>query len=193
MSKSSEAVKRWRLNAKMKLILSFGGKCCICGYDKCDSAFEFHHLDPSEKETSWGQFRGNPKKWEDIINEMKKCIMVCSNCHKEIHAGFAVVPENAVRIDTNVVNVKTYSKLKEEDKCPICGKSKFIGNKFCSSVCSGKAGGQVDWDNVDLLKLLETNTKCKVAEMLSISEAAVRKRLKKINSEVEQSGNALAC
>ena len=63
-----------------------GGKCKICNYDKCNSALEFHHLDPSIKDFSIGQ-KGYTRSWEIIKQELDKCILVCSNCHREIHSG----------------------------------------------------------------------------------------------------------
>lgn len=35
---------------KQRLVNSLGGKCCICGYDRCLSALEFHHTDPNKKD-----------------------------------------------------------------------------------------------------------------------------------------------
>lgn len=62
----------------------FGGKCTVCGYDKCMDALQFHHLDPSQKEFALSSMRqGNLDK---IRKEMAKCILVCANCHYEIHA-----------------------------------------------------------------------------------------------------------
>ncbi len=62
-----------------------GNKCVLCGYDKCRSSLHFHHLNPSEKSFeisgSWG--RG----WEKMKKELDKCILVCANCHGEIHEG----------------------------------------------------------------------------------------------------------
>ena len=52
MSKSSEAVKKWRRNTKLKLITCMGSKCQICGYNKSQNALEFHHIDPEEKDFS---------------------------------------------------------------------------------------------------------------------------------------------
>lgn len=61
-----------------------GGKCVRCGYNKCSSALEFHHLDPSKKDftISNSQFR-----LKDGVEESKKCVLLCSNCHKELHAN----------------------------------------------------------------------------------------------------------
>lgn len=58
-------------------------KCSICGYNKSLWALEFHHLDPNEKEYNLGQlYTSSTKK---LYEELNKCIVVCSNCHREIH------------------------------------------------------------------------------------------------------------
>lgn len=69
---------------KLQAIKLLGDKCCICGYNKCIDALEFHHENPNEKEFKLGS--GNTMSWKDYKNEALKCILVCSNCHKEIHS-----------------------------------------------------------------------------------------------------------
>ena len=61
-----------------------GGPCCSrCGYNKCKAALCFHHEDPSTKEF---QISGNwGLSWEKTKLELDKCILVCANCHAEIH------------------------------------------------------------------------------------------------------------
>ena len=61
-----------------------GGKCSICGYSKCINALEFHHLDPNEKDFGIGT-NGHTRTWERTKKELDKCIIVCANCHREIH------------------------------------------------------------------------------------------------------------
>ena len=61
-----------------------GGKCVRCGYKKCVRALEFHHLDPDGKDFPVSS-RGACKSWERIKEELGKCILVCANCHAEIH------------------------------------------------------------------------------------------------------------
>lgn len=63
-----------------------GGKCIICGYDKCNGALEFHHLDPSEKDFNISR-KGITRSWDRVKEELDKCICVCANCHREIHNG----------------------------------------------------------------------------------------------------------
>lgn len=80
----SENVQRRRVNLKLMAIAYKGGCCERCGYNKCVTALEFHHLDPSEKDFGISA-AGATRSFERIKVELDKCIMVCSNCHKEIH------------------------------------------------------------------------------------------------------------
>lgn len=81
---AKDAVIDKRRRNKIKLVEYKGGKCEICGYDKCIDALEFHHLDPEEKE--YGLSNGNTASFEKMKSEADKCILVCANCHREIHA-----------------------------------------------------------------------------------------------------------
>ena len=76
-------VKNWRKRRKVQSILYKGGKCEKCGYDKCLSALEFHHIDPSKKDFTISTVIN--RKFEKIKNELDKCVLVCANCHREIH------------------------------------------------------------------------------------------------------------
>lgn len=60
-----------------------GGKCERCGYNKSMRALEFHHLDPSEKD--FGISKQINRNINDLKKEVDKCILLCSNCHAEIH------------------------------------------------------------------------------------------------------------
>lgn len=79
-----DAVTKRRRKLKEELVNYKGGKCEICGYDKCISALEFHHNNPNEKEFAIGE-KGKTRSLEILKKEVDKCILVCSNCHKEIH------------------------------------------------------------------------------------------------------------
>ena len=73
--------KRRRKNKE--LLVEYKGGCCErCGYNKCIAALEFHHLDPSTKEFG---LTGNTYGLERQKKEADKCILVCANCHREIH------------------------------------------------------------------------------------------------------------
>lgn len=79
-----EAVSNKRRKNKIALVEYKGGKCEICGYNKCIEALAFHHLDPSQKD--FGVSNGDIKSLETLKREVDKCILVCNNCHAEIHA-----------------------------------------------------------------------------------------------------------
>ena len=66
-----------------KLKKDYGGKCTRCGYDKSFNALEFHHLDPTQKEFHLGNNRGLSEA--KLRVELDKCILVCRNCHAELH------------------------------------------------------------------------------------------------------------
>ena len=73
-----------RTNLKLKAVLLKGGKCCLCGYGKCLASLEFHHLDPALKDASSNRGMASlPEK--KFLAEIEKCILVCANCHREIH------------------------------------------------------------------------------------------------------------
>jgi hypothetical protein len=79
---SSESVVEWRQRTKIKLVEYKGGCCERCGYNKSNSVLQFHHLNPQEKDFNIGN---KSYSFERIKKEVDKCIMVCANCHIEIH------------------------------------------------------------------------------------------------------------
>ena len=83
-----EKVQKRREKIKRMSVEYKGGKCVICGYNKYIVALEFHHKNPDEKDFGIGA-KGFTRSWVKVMNELDKCILVCSNCHKEIHAGKA--------------------------------------------------------------------------------------------------------
>lgn len=80
----AEAVIRRREKVKLMAIQYKGGKCEICGYNKYAGALEFHHVNPEEKDFNISK-SGYRKSYKDLLIELDKCMLVCSNCHKELH------------------------------------------------------------------------------------------------------------
>lgn len=69
---------------KEKMVQYKGGKCERCDYNKYYGALEFHHLDPYSKDFSPSSL----KKYtfdDRVKKELDKCILLCANCHREIH------------------------------------------------------------------------------------------------------------
>lgn len=58
--------------------------CAFCNYNRHGGALEFHHINPKTKERVI-----TGRHWicnsSLIKKEMKKCILICANCHREMH------------------------------------------------------------------------------------------------------------
>lgn len=79
-----EAYRR-RLAIKERAVAFLGGRCRICGYDKCPAAFDFHHTDPRTKDFTIS----NRTVWSEALEkELRKTVLLCATCHREVHAGW---------------------------------------------------------------------------------------------------------
>lgn len=83
-------VDKNRKKTKKLLIEYKGGKCEICGYNKCDRALQFHHRNPEEKDFGLST-RGLTKSLEELKREVDKCALLCGNCHMEVHDGITLL------------------------------------------------------------------------------------------------------
>lgn len=160
--------ERWK-DRKQKAIELMGGKCSNCGYDKNYAALEFHHLNPNEKEFDFGKLR--QCKWETVVTELKKCVMLCSNCHRETHHPDAFVKKD-------VVANKTLQQLKSlvpTGKCPFCNTDTF-GTKYCSTICATSSKRKTTRPNRDeLAALIQTTSYVQIGKLFGVSCNSIRK------------------
>lgn len=83
---SAERLIRLDRLLKHKLVVYKGGKCERCGYNKCEAALQFHHLNPEEKDFTISHINpGQEFNLEKLYKEVDKCILLCANCHAEEH------------------------------------------------------------------------------------------------------------
>lgn len=85
---TSSAYKQSR---KLQMCEYKGGLCISCGFKANEltlSAFDFHHLDPEEKEKGLSDMIMG--KWEKITKELDKCVLLSSNCHRIHHHGKSI-------------------------------------------------------------------------------------------------------
>jgi hypothetical protein len=75
---------------KIQMVEYKGGKCqnpnctVLGGYDRCMGALEFHHIDPKEKDFTPSKLKRY--KFNEVVKkELDKCMLLCANCHREIH------------------------------------------------------------------------------------------------------------
>lgn len=89
-SASPHRIVELRRQMKLRAIASFGGVCMGCSSAHAPAALEFHHPDASKKEFAIS-VDGIYRSWEKIQKELENCVMLCANCHAEIHAGVRVL------------------------------------------------------------------------------------------------------
>jgi DNA-directed RNA polymerase subunit RPC12/RpoP len=88
---SADAVSRRRRKVKAILAAEAGGRCGMCGYDRCAGALAFHHLDPATK--TFGLAEGGlARSLAQARAEAAKCVLLCANCHAEVEAGLTALP-----------------------------------------------------------------------------------------------------
>lgn len=182
MSKNSDQVKRWRENTKNRIIEAFGGSCGVCNYNKCSEALDLHHINPQEKEYGIGQIRAHIISWKRICEELKKCVMLCANCHRELHNDIITLSTTIKRFDESYITYKEEEYDQYFDDCPVCGKKKRKHYITCSRECTFKRKGKIKWGLYDVIamKEIEKLTDTKIAELVGCSGVAVAKRYKKL-------------
>jgi hypothetical protein len=158
---------RWK-NRKKKIVEMMGGKCSKCGYCRNYSALEFHHLDPSKKEINIAN--SIRRTWNSLIKELEKCVLVCSNCHREEH--------NPDMVFSGVLVESTPSlnwELKPTGTCPHC-ETKVFGTKYCSQLCAKSAKRRADRPSKEeLARLIETTPFVQIGNKYGVSDNAIRK------------------
>ena len=155
------------ISRKRELINMMGGQCNICGYKKNYAALEFHHVNPSDKSFQLDSRHLSNTSMDRIKEEAKKCILVCSNCHKEIHNSFLDYNE----IEKMDLNKKSILEPKRKQTvCPVCGKS-FDAEKgkiYCSYECRMKDKNYPSKEEVEK-KYKELKSQQKVADVYGLT------------------------
>lgn len=95
---------------KQKAVEYKGGACQICGYNKCNAALDFHHVNPKNKSGVLA-YMFSRCSWDKIKEELDKCILVCANCHREIHQQGIQTLDNLIKL-----GYKSYSQEYKEEK-----------------------------------------------------------------------------
>ena len=85
-----EAVTRRKQKIKRMLVDEAGGCCTVCGYARCVVNLHFHHVDPAQK--AFALSMSTTKALASYREEVKKCVLLCANCHGEIETGLIQSP-----------------------------------------------------------------------------------------------------
>ena len=170
------SVNERRVKQKKNIIKVMGGKCQCCGYNKYYGALELHHLNPAQKSFSFSN--KTYRAWASLENELKKCILLCANCHREVEAGLITIEQKTSfnqQIYNEINNEINNIKEKTINKCPLCGSQIWPGAKLCKD-CSNKNKRTVNRPSrEELKKLIRTVPFTKIGQMFNVSDNAIRK------------------
>jgi hypothetical protein len=105
----SKRDQREAKQARKASVLKHLGKssCERCGYSKSLFALDFHHNDPSQKlftVFSRGTF-------QQMVDEAKKCVLLCANCHRELHAEDRIIHNTGRPPSTQDPRILRYIEL----------------------------------------------------------------------------------
>ena len=82
-------MRRWN-QKKITAIEYKGGKCIKCGLIDHPVVYDFHHPN-DDKDMDWSSLRN--KKWETIVKEIDKCVLICAPCHRKEHLNTKLWPK----------------------------------------------------------------------------------------------------
>lgn len=195
-SKKCAATVR-RRELKTMLVEYCGGKCQSCGYNKYNGALEFHHVADSGKEFALGNSEHIAISL--VIEELDKCVVVCSNCHKEIHGKLIACPAINIAFRDSIrdtitkkkqVNNSGYKKSLKQPRTilPVgclttdCLGSVYDKGGYCRKCAGRKLAKEIgNWPTDEELKVLAwkmpTSDLCK---QIGVSDKAVEKRMKRL-------------
>lgn len=171
-------VKKSRDLRKEDIVYVMGGKCQRCGYDKSIHALECHHLNPLEKEFAFNKAKS--VGWETVRNELKKCTLLCANCHREEHDENLIkdniltssYDDNKAQEVSNRINDLKTHKL---HYCAKCGTIISEKATYCVN-CANENKRTTEWPDRDTLKQLIRSTAFTIiAKQYGVTDNAVRK------------------
>lgn len=175
---NSENVCNFVRNRKTNLISLFNNKCCLCGFDKFQEALEFHHVNPEEKELKLSS--NIMVALDKQIDEARKCILVCANCHRGIHAGYYTIPDNYSKFfneeQANFL-LQQNKEIKEGKKhyCQNCGTLISTNSSLCIK-CAQLKSRKVERPNREELKhLIRILPFTQIGKQFNVSDNTIRK------------------
>lgn len=171
---------------KYILIQERGGKCEQCGYNKNIASLQFHHL--KDKQFVLDIRHLSRKSLENIRHEASKCILLCANCHHELHHPEYEL-DNLKELAQKLQICDSYQKLEDLETfvtnikkelpkhyCVDCGKEITRGARLRCKTCSDKESRKTEWPTKEvLLQLVLTTPMTRIGNQYGVSDNAVRK------------------
>lgn len=180
-----------RRELKEKAVAYKGGKCESCGYDKCTAALEFHHRDPNQKDFQVSS--GRTISWDRARLELDKCVLLCSNCHREEHYRLGEQKRTA---DSALVESLRRRRQEVVRMTCTCGAAFDVPfNRAgplasCSHECASRKKEKADWpDDGRLREMVWEIPVTTIASRLGVSAQAVSKRCRNRSISVPPPGH----
>jgi hypothetical protein len=180
---SRETHERGKKNRAYSLA-KLGNKCFNCGFDKWSAALDIHHIDPLKKDITFNRY----KYWgrERLDRELKKCILLCANCHRAHHSeellnfklnnsSYSSYRYDDIYNDINFNWDFNFLYKYKQTNCLCCNKIKFNDLKFCSLICARKSRPTNRPSKEILEKLLWEKPTTHIAKDYNVSDKAVEK------------------
>ena len=172
------------LTRKLELIEAKGGKCEICGYDKNIAALELHHLDPTQKLFQLDARHLGNTTIEKLLEEADKCILVCANCHREIHnehLNKSNIPNLLNEMTSKHIKLTHKYKRQKTSICKYCGKEFpwANGKIYCCDECREADKKYPSYEEITT-KYNELHSWEKVAEYYGVTRKILQ-RIRRIN------------
>ena len=169
---SAKNVTAARQKRKQELVYIMGGQCVLCGYNKCIAALEFHHIDKNQKERQLSN--GNCRSWEEDVEEVKKCALVCSNCHREIET-FGLIVQTS--FDENKYKEISLQKHQEQhtNKCRRCGIEISRGAFYCNECWRMLSRKKNRPHREELKNLMRHNSIVSISRMFDVADSTIQK------------------
>lgn len=171
-----ECVKNFRHKQKEKIIYVMGGKCACCGYNKCISALELHHLDPTQKDFTFS--KNTNRAWSDLVKELPKTILLCANCHREVHSGFINNEELFSSFEeekAQEISLKEKERNKSPNKCVDCGTLISSHASRCAKCSEIHRRIVLRPDRKELKKMIRTMPFTVIGKHFGVTDNAIRK------------------
>ena len=175
---NSEAVCNHIKKRKKDLVSVLGGKCCICGFDAYIEALDFHHIDPTTKNFGLGASNAVTKALDKQLEEAKKCVLLCANCHRGVHAGYLQIPTEHYyneELAQQLLNENYALRYGQARHCQQCGAVISYGANLCVQ-CNQIAMRTVQRPTREELKdLIRSLPFTQIATKFGVSDNAIRK------------------
>lgn len=165
---------------KQRIVYAMGGQCALCGYNKNIQALEMHHIDPQEKDFTFSDTK-KYHTWEELSIEMQKCVLLCANCHREIH--YPLDEENPIELKSSynpersaeIQALITQEKTKTKHFCIDCGKEITRNAQRCQK-CAELHNRRVERPEREVFKQeIRTTPFTVLGEKYNVSDNAIRK------------------